>query len=70
MSKGRKRHYEKEKRDAKWVVVYKDTFSWDNPDPPIIISEPLSEDEAYEEMLRLKDSEGYVFGNMELREIK
>lgn len=70
MSKGRKRRYEQEKRDARWVVVYQDTFSWDDPDPPLIITEPLPIDDAYEEMMRLKGSSEYVLGYLELRKVK
>ena len=70
MSKGRKRRYEQEKRDARWVVVYQDTFSWDDPDPPLIVTEPLPNDDAYEEMMRLKGSPGYVFGYLYLRQVK
>jgi hypothetical protein len=70
MSKGRKRRYEQEKRDARWVVVYQDTFSWDDPDPPLIVTEPLPNDDADEEMMRLKGSPGYVFGYLYLRQVK
>ncbi|SLN58809.1 hypothetical protein ROG8370_02686 [Roseovarius gaetbuli] len=70
MSKGRKCRYEQEKRDARWVVVYQDTFSWDDPDPPNIVMEPLPIDDAYEEMLRLKGSLGYVFGYLYLTKVK
>lgn len=70
MSKGRKRRYEQERRDARWVVVYQDTFNLDDPEPPMIVSEPLPIDEAYEEMLRLEGSPGYVFGYVELRRVK
>lgn len=40
------------------------------PDPPLIVTEPLPGDDAYEEMLRLKGSPGYVFGYLYLRQVK
>ena len=43
MSKGRKRRYEEERAAKKWVLVYIDTYSFDEP---AIVFDPMPSDKC------------------------
>ena len=67
MSKGRKRRYEEERKARKWVLVYVDTFSFDDP---AIVSEPMPYDQALRALSKAREQEGpNGFDHYELQQV-
>lgn len=67
MSKGRKRRYEEERKEQKWVLVYFDTFSFDEP---AIVSEPMSYDRALRALEKARTQEGpNGFDHFEIQQV-
>lgn len=55
MSKGRKRRYEEERAAKEWVLVYIDTYSFDEP---AIVSDPMPYDKALRALNKAREQEG------------
>ena len=55
MSKGRKRRYEEERKARKWVLVYFDTYSFDEP---AIVSDPMPYQQALRALNKAREQEG------------
>lgn len=55
MSKGRKRRYEEERADRKWVLVYVDTYGFDDP---TVVSDPMPYDQALRALNKAREQEG------------
>ena len=67
MSKGRKRRYEEERAAKKWVLVYTDTFSFDEP---AILSASMPHDKAFRAVNKAREPEGpNDFDHFELRQV-
>ncbi|TKZ15767.1 hypothetical protein FAP39_16850 [Shimia litoralis] len=67
MSKGRKRRYEEERKARKWVLVYVDTFSFDEP---AIVSDPMPYDQALRALNKAREQEGSNgFDHYELQQV-
>jgi hypothetical protein len=67
MSKGRKRRYEEERAARKWVLVYVDTYSFDDP---AIVSEPMPYDQALRALNEAREQEGPDgFDHFKLQEV-
>lgn len=67
MSKGRKRRYEEERAAKKWVLVYIDTYSFDEP---AIVSDPMPYDKALRALNKAREQEGpNGFDHFELRQV-
>lgn len=67
MSKGRKRRYEEERKARKWVLVYVDTYSFDEP---AIVSDPMPYQQALRELNKAREQEGpNGFDHFEVRQV-
>lgn len=67
MSKGRKRRYEEERKARKWVLVYVDTFSFDEP---AIVFDPVPYEQALRALNKTREQEGpNGFDRFELQQI-
>ncbi len=71
MSKGRKRRYEEERAARKWVLVYIDTYSWDEP---AIVSDPMPYDNALHALNKAQEKaqeeeDSAEFGYYELQQV-
>lgn len=67
MSKGRKRRYEEARAAKKWVLVYIDTYSFDEP---AIVSDPMPYDKALRALNKAREQEGLNgFDHFELRQV-
>jgi hypothetical protein len=67
MSKGRKRRYEEARAAKKWVLVYIDTYSFDEP---AIVSDPMPYDKALRALNKAREQEGpNGFDHFELRQV-
>jgi hypothetical protein len=67
MSKGRKRRYEEERAARKWVLMYIDTYSWDEP---AIVSDPMPYDKALRALNKAQEQEDSAeFGYYELQQV-
>lgn len=67
MSKGRKQRYEEERKARKWVLVYVDTFSFDEP---AIVSDPMPYDQALRALNKAREREGpNGFDHYELQQV-
>ncbi|WP_296644759.1 hypothetical protein [Roseinatronobacter sp.] len=55
MSKGRKRRYEEERAAKKWVLVYIDTYGFEDP---AVVSDPMPYDKALRALDQARDQEG------------
>ena len=67
MSKGRKRRYEEERKARKWVLVYIDTYSFDEP---AIVSDPMPYQQALRALNKAREQEGpNGFDHFEVRQV-
>jgi hypothetical protein len=55
MSKGRKKRYEENQAARKWVIVYVDTYSFDEP---AVVSEPMPYNQALRALSKAREQEG------------
>lgn len=67
MSKGRKRRYEEERAAKKWVLVYIDTYSFDEA---AIVSDPMPYEQALRALNKARGREGpNGFDHYELQQV-